>query len=112
MRTPTEAIEQIIDRVPQCPALTPQERVILTVIASTGEENVRIAKTLALAEKTVKNHINGINRKLGTRNRADMLVKLLHAALRDHPSGQPLTRWEHRGAPRRGITTTKRRGTA
>jgi DNA-binding NarL/FixJ family response regulator len=39
-----------------------------------GRGNAQIARTLYLSEKTVKNHINHINAKLGTRNRAEAIA--------------------------------------
>ena len=48
--------------------LTARELEILQMVAA-GASNVRIAKTLWLAEQTVKYHLSNIYRKLGVANR-------------------------------------------
>ncbi|GAA1419664.1 LuxR C-terminal-related transcriptional regulator [Catellatospora coxensis] len=39
-----------------------------------GRDGVAFAVRLYIAEKTVKNHINNINSKLGARNRAEAIA--------------------------------------
>jgi ATP/maltotriose-dependent transcriptional regulator MalT len=48
--------------------LSSREAQIMTLIAA-GHSNGQIAKRLALAEKTVKNHVNRIYAKLGVGSR-------------------------------------------
>ena len=55
-------------RIPGWPALTPQERRILDLIAQ-GSTNRQIAETLFLAEKTVKNYVSNLLAKLGMERR-------------------------------------------
>lgn len=60
--------------------LTAREREVLDLIAR-GFDNARIARDLALSEKTVRNHINSIFGKLGTPNRAQAIVRAREAGL-------------------------------
>lgn len=53
--------------------LTPRERDLLELIAQ-GRDNAQIAATLALSEKTVRNHITHIFAKLEVENRAQAIV--------------------------------------
>lgn len=53
---------------PGFPSLTPQERRVLAAIAE-GLTNRQIGESLALAEKTVKNHVTSILAKLGVERR-------------------------------------------
>ena len=60
--------------------LTAREREVLDLIAR-GLDNMQIAQSLALSEKTVRNHINSIFGKLGTPNRAQAIVRAREAGL-------------------------------
>ncbi|NET27831.1 response regulator transcription factor [Okeania sp. SIO1I7] len=53
--------------------LTPREQEILKLIAS-GANNREIAKTLYISEKTVKNHITNILRRLNLRDRTQAAI--------------------------------------
>jgi DNA-binding NarL/FixJ family response regulator len=46
-----------------------------------GLDNIQIAKSLDLSEKTVRNPINSIFGKLGTPNRAQAIVRAREAGL-------------------------------
>jgi len=54
--------------------LTKREVRVLKLVAS-GKTNKEIANKLFLSEKTVKNHLNHIYRKLGVKNRAQAVVE-------------------------------------
>jgi DNA-binding NarL/FixJ family response regulator len=54
-------------------SLTEQERRILDLIAE-GKTNRQIAESLYLAEKTVKNYVSGLLRKLGMERRTEAAV--------------------------------------
>jgi len=54
--------------------LTKKEVKILKLVAS-GNTNKEIASKLFISEKTVKNHLNHIYRKLGAKNRAQAVVE-------------------------------------
>jgi len=54
--------------------LTKKEVKILKLVAS-GKTNKEIAKKLFISEKTVKNHLNHVYRKLGVKNRAQAVVE-------------------------------------
>ncbi len=53
--------------------LTPREREVLGYIAA-GADNLRIATSLGITERTVKAHITSIYKKLGSENRAQLAV--------------------------------------
>lgn len=54
---------------PAPPTLTPTEMRVLQ-LAATGQTTLEIADELFVAEKTVKNHLTNIYRKLGVKNRS------------------------------------------
>jgi DNA-binding NarL/FixJ family response regulator len=58
---------------PRYQSLTEQERRILAEIAA-GKTNRQIAQTMFLAEKTVKNYVSGLLRKLGLERRTEAAV--------------------------------------
>lgn len=66
---------------PATPALTPREEEVLQQIAL-GASNKEIARTLDIAETTVKIHVQGILRKLGLASRVQAAV---YAASRQSP---------------------------
>ena len=49
--------------------LTPREKEIMRLV-DLGLTNEQIGDRLGTALQTVKNHLNSVNKKLGTRNRA------------------------------------------
>ena len=61
-------------------ALTPRERDILRLIVD-GKANKEIAAQLAIAEDTVKKHVQGIISKLGVADRTQAAVKALRTGL-------------------------------
>jgi two-component system nitrate/nitrite response regulator NarL len=63
--------KMIIDNNPE--KLTPREREIIVMLAS-GASNKEIARTLDLAESTVKIHVQGILRKLNLSSRVQAAV--------------------------------------
>lgn len=56
--------------------LTGRERATLDLLC-TGLSNAQIAWELGIAEKTVRNHVTGIYRKMGVRSRAEAIVLAL-----------------------------------
>jgi two-component system, NarL family, response regulator DevR len=58
---------------PRYESLTEQERRILAEIAA-GKTNRQIAQSMFLAEKTVKNYVSGLLRKLGLERRTEAAV--------------------------------------
>ena len=54
--------------------LTPRERRVLELLRS-GKTNAEIAASVFLSEKTVRNHLSNVYRKLGVANRAQAIVK-------------------------------------
>jgi DNA-binding NarL/FixJ family response regulator len=61
------------DEDPRYKSLTDQERRILDLIAE-GKTNRQIAEQMYLAEKTVKNYVSGLLRKLGMERRTEAAV--------------------------------------
>lgn len=57
-------------------SLSPREREILQYVAS-GLGNADIGKTLFISEKTVKNYVTSIRKKLGLANRAQIALYAL-----------------------------------
>ena len=62
------------------PWLTPREREIVRILAS-GATNREIAGRLGLREQTIKNQLSTIYRKLGLRNRIELVVFAARAAV-------------------------------
>lgn len=73
---------------PRYASLTEQERRILDLIAA-GMTNRQIAQSMFLAEKTVKNYVSGMLRKLGMERRTEAAVFAVERARKDRPLGQP-----------------------
>lgn len=63
---------------PLFPELTSREREILSLIAQ-GQDNGRIARSLELSEKTVRNHITNIFSKLQVGSRAEAVLRAREA---------------------------------
>lgn len=53
--------------------LSPRERETLALLCE-GASNMRIAEALGISEKTVRNHVSHLYRKLGVRSRAEAIV--------------------------------------
>jgi DNA-binding NarL/FixJ family response regulator len=66
-------------------ALTPREREVLVLIGR-GFPNKRIARELAVAEKTVKTHVGHVLAKLGVTDRTQAAVVAVRAGLVDPAS--------------------------
>jgi DNA-binding NarL/FixJ family response regulator len=71
------------DDDPRYQSLTEQERKILELIAE-GKTNRQIAQTMFLAEKTVKNYVSGLLRKLDVERRTEAAVYAVERMKR-HP---------------------------
>jgi pimeloyl-ACP methyl ester carboxylesterase/DNA-binding CsgD family transcriptional regulator len=67
--------------LPALAGMTAREREVLALLAS-GLANAAIGKRLFLSEKTVRNHVTSVFRKLGVNTRAEAIV-----LLRDSPPG-------------------------
>jgi DNA-binding NarL/FixJ family response regulator len=73
---PDRALEEKDDEPSSLDALTAREERILALIAE-GKSNREIAKTVFLAEGTVKNYVSRIMEKLHARTRTELAVKAL-----------------------------------
>ena len=73
----------VVEEDPRYAALTEQERRILAEIA-VGKTNRQIAQTLFLAEKTVKNYVSSLLRKLNVERRTEAAVFAIEHA-KNHP---------------------------
>ena len=58
------------------PVLTAREREALALLCA-GRSNAQIGWELGIAEKTVRNHLSGLYRKLGVRSRAEAIVRVV-----------------------------------
>lgn len=56
--------------------LTAREREVLALLCG-GRSNAQIGWELGVAEKTVRNHVSGVYRKLGVRSRAEAIVQVV-----------------------------------
>ncbi len=72
------------DDDPRYKSLTEQERKILDLIAE-GKTNRQIAEAMFLAEKTVKNYVSGLLRKLGMERRTEAAVYAVERARNSPP---------------------------
>jgi DNA-binding NarL/FixJ family response regulator len=72
------------DEDPRYKSLTEQERRILDLIAE-GKTNRQIAQGMFLAEKTVKNYVSGLLRKLGMERRTEAAVYAVERTKRQPP---------------------------
>jgi DNA-binding NarL/FixJ family response regulator len=78
LRNPVE------DEDPLYKSLTEQERRILDLIAE-GKTNRQIAQVMFLAEKTVKNYVSGLLRKLNLERRTEAAVYAIERTRTSHP---------------------------
>lgn len=60
--------------------LTPREKEVLTLVAR-GVSNVEIAKALYISDKTVRNHVSSILRKLKVRDRTQAAIYAIYMGL-------------------------------
>jgi DNA-binding NarL/FixJ family response regulator len=67
---------------PEFAAMTDKERAVLDLVAQ-GLSNVEIAERLYLGESTVKTHVGSILRKLGLRDRVQIVVFAYTHGIRD-----------------------------
>ena len=72
--------------VAQAPVLTPRQREILALI-STGRSNKEIAHRLGTSDGTIKAHISAIMRRLGVRNRVQLLLTAQQLGFTMRPAG-------------------------
>ena len=67
------AVAPVATAPPEFDHLTPREKEVLQLIAE-GYNNREIAQTLFIAERTVKNHVNSILRRLNLRDRTQAAI--------------------------------------
>jgi DNA-binding NarL/FixJ family response regulator len=79
LRTYFSAVHDLPGRL-AFPALTDREREILDLLAR-GHDNRRIARTLVLSEKTVRNHVSKVFMKLQVNKRTEAAVRARDAGL-------------------------------
>jgi NarL family two-component system response regulator LiaR len=79
-----EAIAQPAGEPPRA-ALTPREREVLALVAH-GLSNKRIARELAVSEKTVKTHVGHVLAKLGATDRTEAAVRAVRSGLLSGPT--------------------------
>jgi DNA-binding NarL/FixJ family response regulator len=66
------------------PQLTEREREVLELVAQ-GLDNLRIARRLALSDKTVRNHVSNILTKLAVSDRSAAVARARDAGLGTQP---------------------------
>jgi DNA-binding NarL/FixJ family response regulator len=67
------SVSKSIEPPPELATLTPREREVLQLIAK-GYNNLEIAQQLYISERTVKNHVNSILRRLDLRDRTQAAI--------------------------------------
>ena len=70
------------------PELTEREREVLSMVAA-GQNNAAIAARLALAPKTVRNHISNIFTKLQVTDRTQAILRAREAGIGGSPPQSP-----------------------
>jgi DNA-binding NarL/FixJ family response regulator len=73
---------QYIDRERSCGGLTSREMETLVLVAK-GLVAKEIARTLSISEKTVRNHISNIYRKLDVYDRSQLVIYAMKKGLVD-----------------------------
>lgn len=71
---------------PRPDELTPRERQVLRLVAE-GRLNKEIAEQLSISERTVERHTSSLLRKLGLRNRAELVSYAVRRGLLDTEAG-------------------------
>jgi DNA-binding NarL/FixJ family response regulator len=79
LRTYFSAVHELPSRM-AFPALTDREREILDLLAR-GHDNRRIARSLVLSEKTVRNHLSKVFMKLQVSKRTEAAIRARDAGL-------------------------------
>ncbi len=69
---------------PAFPELTAREREVLDLVAA-GQNNMQIARQLAVSIKTVRNHLSNIFSKLQVADRAQAMIRAREAGLGERP---------------------------
>ncbi len=83
--------EKRVDPIVEETGLTEREVAVLQALAQ-GQSNKEIARTLWLAEQTVKFHLTNIYRKLDVRGRTEAVHWAYHHGLPEAPAEQPALR--------------------
>jgi DNA-binding NarL/FixJ family response regulator len=84
-----DAVQRLDPDRARIASLTPREREVTALVAE-GLRNEDIARRLALSEKTVRNHVVDVCRKLGVPGRLELLVYANHHELGRLATGGPL----------------------
>ena len=69
----------MLEKLRRRPALTPREREIVAAMM-TASSNKAIAAKLGITEQSVKNRLTALYRKMGVKNRLQLVIKLLTPA--------------------------------
>jgi DNA-binding NarL/FixJ family response regulator len=77
MTAPTPEASDPTITLPEHTELTPREQEVLRLIAA-GKSNREIGETLYISERTVKNHVNSILRRLNLRDRTQAAIWATH----------------------------------
>lgn len=88
LREALEAVERLDPEHARIASLTPRERDVAALVAE-GLRNDQIARRLSMSEKTVRNHVVDVCRKLGVAGRLELLVYANHHGLGRLAGGDP-----------------------
>lgn len=76
-------ISTYLEEMSQNSKLTPMEKEIFRLVCR-GKSNYEIAEQLFIVEDTVKKHMSRILMKFGSRNRVELLAKIIYPPIIDY----------------------------
>jgi DNA-binding NarL/FixJ family response regulator len=89
-----DGLGSLVEEFAESYHLSPREKDVFRLVFG-GFKNAVIARKIGIADTTVRLHITGIHRKIGTGNKVDLVIALLRWSLgRQGNASRPLPRLE------------------